>query len=356
MHPTSSEVSTRLASLIISHRESSKESVSIHLSIIVVTYNGWHLLEPCLRSLLTQLHASDEIVLVDNGSRDGTAQGVAEIADSRIRYERLEENLGFAGANNVGAQRATREWLLLLNNDTIVLDGFLDALRSAARHQNQYQIFACKMIRASDRKIDNVGIAVTAPLLRQVQLRPGSDPESHTSVVEVFGASGGAMMVHRSVLDDIGLFDPRFFAYCEDVDFALRARIAGYRCAFVPWAAVLHVQSGTGSSMPGRRLYCIQRNMELAILRNLSGRDLFRYALPHIAYVFFQFLRGALRGRANNVLKGKVDALRLWPAMRSGRGPVRVSTRTLHRYLRGRFLDAQQIPTAREQAVQEHAI
>ena len=109
--------------------------MSIPLSIIVVTYNGWHHLEPCLRSMLPQLHGLDEIVIVDNGSSDGTEEGVAEIGDSRIRYERLEENLGFAGANNIGAERATREWLLLLNNDTIVLDGFLDSLRRAALHQ-----------------------------------------------------------------------------------------------------------------------------------------------------------------------------------------------------------------------------
>ena len=298
----------------------------------------------------------DEIVIVDNGSSDGTEQGVAGIADSRIRYERLEENLGFAGANNVGAERATREWLLLLNNDTIVLDGFLDGLRSAAEHQNRYRIFACKMIRASDRKIDNVGIAVTAPLLRQVQLAPGSDPEHHTRAVEVFGASGGAMMVHRSVVDDIGLFDSRFFAYCEDVDFALRARIAGYRCLFVPGAAVLHAQLGTGSSMPSRRLYCIQRNMELAVCRNLPRRDLCRYAAPHMAYTIFQVFRETLRGNGITAVKSKVDAVRLWPAMRSDRGPVRISTSTLRAYLRGRFSSVQEMPITREEAVQEHAI
>ncbi len=329
--------------------------MSIPLSIIVVTYNGWHHLEPCLRSLLPQLRGLDEIIIVDNGSRDGTEEGVAQIDERRVKYKRLRENLGFAGANNIGAEGASREWLVLLNNDTMVLDGFLDGLRSAARKQSLYRIFACKMIRASDRKIDNVGIAVVAPLLRQVQLSPGSDPALHTGVVEVFGASGGAMMVHRSVVDDIGLFDSRFFAYCEDVDFALRARIAGYRCAFVPKAAVLHVQSGTGSSMPGRRLYYIQRNMELAIVRNLSRRDLFRYALPHMAYTVFQVLREGLRGYGVNVLRAKVDAVRLWPAIRADRGPVRISSSTLRAYLRTRFLEPQLIATTREQAVQEHA-
>jgi len=331
--------------------------VSIPLSIIVVTYNGWHHLGPCLRSLLPQLHGSDdEIVIVDNGSCDATEESVAEIGDSRIHYERLEENLGFAGANNIGVQRASREWLVLLNNDTIVLDGFLDSLRRAASNHHEYRIFACKMIRASDRRIDNVGIAVTAPLLRQIQLGPGSDPEHHSSAVEVFGASGGAMMVHRSVLADIGLFDPRFFAYCEDVDFALRARIAGYRCLFLADAAVLHTQLGTGSTMAGRRLYCIQRNMELAIVRNLPFCDLVQYAVPHIIYALFQILRETLRGRGVDVVKAKGEAIGLWSAMRAARGPVRVSSSTLHGYLRGRFSSAQQMPATREQAIREHAI
>jgi GT2 family glycosyltransferase len=164
------------------------------------------------------------------------------------------------------------------------------------------------------------------------------------------------MMVHRSVIEDIGLFDQRFFAYCEDVDFAFRARIAGYRCAFVPDAAVLHTQCGTGSTMPRRRLYYIQRNMELAIFRNLPGRALLRYALPHIAYALFQVLRGTFQGQGINGLRAKVDSIRLWPAMRAVRGPVRISSNTLREYLRARFLDPQQMPTTREQTVQEHAI
>jgi GT2 family glycosyltransferase len=326
------------------------------ISIIIVTYNGWHHLEPCLLSVLPQLEPGDEIVIIDNGSSDGTEGGILSIDDSRVVYQRLETNLGFAAANNIGAQRAKGEWVLLLNNDTVVLDGFFAGLRSAAMNNCEYRIFASKMIRASDGKIDNVGIAVTAPLLRQVQLSPGSDPEMHKNLTEVFGASGGAMLVHRSVIEDIGLFDSRFFAYCEDVDFALRARIAGYRCAFVPVAAVLHKQSSTGSKMPSLRRYYIQRNMELALFRNLSSRDLLRYAPAHLAYTLFQLTRWTLRGHPLHVLKAKIDAVRLWPGIRVARGPVRVTPATLRDHLRGRFLSTSSTEVGQERPVQEQAV
>ncbi len=305
--------------------------------------------------MLPQLQSADEIIIVDNGSSDATEAGVLSMNDSRIVYERLETNLGFAAANNIGAQRAKGDWLLLLNNDTVASDDFLDGLRRAAVNNSEYRIFACKMIRASDRKIDNVGIAVIAPTLRQIQLSPGSDPEMHKSVTEVFGASGGAMLVHRSVIEDIGLFDSRFFAYCEDVDFALRARLAGYRCAFVPDATVVHKQVGTGSKMPGLRRYYIQRNMELALLRNLSSRELVRYAPAHFVYVLFQLIRWTLRGHPVHALKAKRDAVRLWRSMRDARGPVRISSATLRDHLHGRFVPPSSTHVTPEQPAQEHA-
>jgi GT2 family glycosyltransferase len=329
--------------------------MSSSISIIIVTYNGWQHLETCLNSVLPQLESGDEVLIVDNGSSDATQDHVSSIDDSRVVYQRLETNLGFAAANNIGAQRAKGEWLLLLNNDTVASDGFLTGLRSAALNNTEYRIFACKMIRASDHKIDNAGIAVIGPTLRQIQLSPGSDPEMHRSFTEVFGASGGAMLVHRSVIEDIGLFDSRFFAYCEDVDFALRARLAGYRCGFVPDASVFHKQLGTGSKMPTLRRYYIQRNMELALFRNLSSRELVRYAPAHLAYDLYQVIRWTLRRHPWQVLKAKRDAIRLWRSMRAARGPVRISPATLRDYLHGRFLSPSSTQAKPELPVQEHA-
>ena len=337
-------------------RNWTRGSGSVSLSIIIVTYNGWHHLEPCLHSLMPQLETNDEIVVVDNGSSDSTQEGIATIADPRIRCCSQSKNLGFAAANNIGATNSSRDWILLLNNDTIATAGFIDGLRDAASRYSEYKIFSCKMIRMSDRRIDNVGIAVTSPLLRQVQLGPGSDPQAYTESMEVFGASGGAMLVHRSVIQDIGLFDFRFFAYCEDVEFALRARLAGYRCRFVPNASVLHTQCATGSQMPGLRLYYIQRNMELALFRNLPLRELIRYAAPHFIYSSFQVFRWMLRGQGIRALRAKIDALRMWRLMRASRGPMRITRRTFHNELRGIFTGSADMHHISEQTVQEEAV
>ena len=311
--------------------------MTVPISIVIVTYNGWHCLEPCLESILPQLSPADEIIIVDNGSTDATRQELSAINDSRIHCTSLDSNLGFAAANNLGVRMARCEWLLLLNNDTIASAGLLAALRRTALNNPEYRIFTCKMIRLSDQRIDNVGIAVTSPLLRQIQIAAGSDAESHRTLKEVFGASGGAMLVHHSVVGDIGLFDQRFFAYCEDVDFALRARLAGYRCSFVPNAVVFHKQSATGSKMPALRLYYIQRNMELALFRNFPLGTFVLYLPLHAAYSLFQVARWSLRGHGFRVLKAKVDAVRLWSAMRASRGPIRIRAGAFRSLLHGHF-------------------
>lgn len=294
----------------------------LRFSIVIVTHDGLHHLQPCLEALGPQLSPEWEVVVVDNGSSDGTRPFLEARPRRWLRPLYLSANTGFAAGNNRGAASARGDWLFLLNNDTLCAPGTLEALSGAVRRYPLFRIFSCRMVRASDGRIDNLGIRYSR-LLRGVQIGSGA-AAGWSEPAEVFGASGGAMLVNRTVIDDIGLFDEALFAYQEDVDFAVRARLAGYRCLHLPGAVVRHHGGGTSLRNPSQFRYLNQRNMEL-ILRNLPRRVLAKYALPHLAYCLYQVLVWSWRGDGMTVLRAKLDGLAaLLPETRRSR-PGRIT-------------------------------
>jgi len=307
----------------------------MQISLLIVSFNGLSHLRPCLETLLPQLSSEDQVVLVDNGSTDGTEKYLQALGNAAIRYIRLERNAGFAEGNNVGAAQARGDWLFLLNNDTLCDPHLLAELKESIKSHPEFKIFACRMVRISDGRIDNKGIRVTT-LLRAAQIGTGEEVRPEQPF-EVFGASGGAMVVHRSVVEDIGLFEPEFFAYQEDVDFAIRARLAGYRCLYLPAAVIHHKGGGTSSKNRRFLLYYLQRNMELAILRNIPGSIAWKYLPGHLAYSAFQVTRCLLRGEGGTVIRAKRDALRLWKQREWSSPPIRIPLKRFERFLDGDF-------------------
>lgn len=303
----------------------------MRLSVIIVTHNGKHHLEECLNTLAPQVDENVEVIVVDNGSSDGTTSFVESLNCPGIRLVPLGKNLGFASGNSIGASEAQGAWFFLLNNDTRCAPTLVEELRNGIREHPEFSVFACRMVRTSDGKIDNKGIRMTR-FLRAAQIGTGTDNRAEEPF-EIFGASGGAMLVQRSVVEDIGLFEPEFFAYHEDVDFAVRARMAGYRCLYLPRAVVYHKGGGTSSHNKALFLYYLQRNMELALLRNLPIRLAWKYAPGRLAYCVFQLAKWTLRGQAKTVVKAKWDAYRLWAQHRWQLPPPRITMATFERFL-----------------------
>jgi GT2 family glycosyltransferase len=308
--------------------------MSIRFSIIIVTHNGLQDLRRCVASLYSQLTPDWEILVIDNASWDGTREFLDSLSSDSVRHIPLDTNTGFAPANNIGVEHARGQWLFLLNNDTTCGSQTLRALEEGAEAYPQFQVFACQMIRSADGKVDNLGIQFSR-CLRGSQVGSGA-ALGWTDPREVFGASGAATLVHRSVIDDIGLFDPDFFAYQEDVDFAVRARLAGYRCLYLPGAVVRHKGNGTSSSNPSLYRYYNQRNMEL-VLRNIPRRLWWKYGLWHFAYAVYQLLKWTLKGDGLTVLKAKVDAVGFARKSAPRSFPVRVKPEDFERQLTNDF-------------------
>ncbi len=242
------------------------------VTVVILNWNGWSFLGPCLRALEAQTYTDFEAVVVDNGSSDGSAERIGELFPL-VRLIRNAENRGFAAANNQAIRATTTDYVATLNNDTEVDPGWLQALVEAADADAGVGAVASKMVfQHAPDIINSCGIALDRAGIAW-DLYGGQPTASVMSAQEVFGACAGAALYRRAMLDDIGLFDEDFFAYMEDVDLAWRARIAGWRAVLAPNALVRHVHSGTlGDSSPRKR-FLLGRNKVWLIAKCLPARD-----------------------------------------------------------------------------------
>jgi len=241
------------------------------LSVLIVAYRNADLTRECLASVFAEMRGSFEVVVVDNASGDGTAEMVAaEFPQARLVA--LEENVGFARGNNVAARHARGEWLLLLNPDTVVLDGALDELLAFGRANPGGGLYGGRTIYRDGTL--NPTSCWGLPTLWSTfcfatglsTLRRGSavfDPESlgpweRDSVRRVGVVTGCLLLVRREVWERLGGFDARFWMYGEDLDLAVRAHAMGLRPAITPAATIVHVV-GASSPDSGRKMALVMR-------------------------------------------------------------------------------------------------
>jgi GT2 family glycosyltransferase len=245
-------------------------------SIVIVNWNGKKHLARCLPSLIAQTYQDFEIIIVDNGSEDGSPAFIQQQYPTACLIEN-EQNRGFAAPNNQGIAVARGRYVVTLNNDTELSPNWLQALVAAADAHPEMGAFA-SLIAFHDRPtmIDSAGLSVSLAGIG-CQSRMGEDVGRVREPEEVFGACAAAALYRRELLQDVGLFDEDYFAYYEDVDLAWRARLRGWRAMLVPQAVVYHIHSGTsGRSSPFK---------ERLITRNLVWTRLKDYPFP--AWLFF---------------------------------------------------------------------
>ena len=238
------------------------------VSVVIVNWNGKHLLGECLDSLLVQSVGGIEIILVDNGSRDGSAEYVRERYRD-VRLISLTENIGFAGGNNAGIRAASGKYVALLNNDTKVDPNWLaNLLKEAEASPAIVGMWASKILTYDNPDIiDNVGLLMYPDGLGRGKGRLEKDKGQYDRTGEAFFPSGCAGLYRRKMLDEIGLFDEAFFAYADDVDLGLRARLAGWQCIYVPSAKVYHKYSASSSAHSPFKAFLVERNRIWVLLK-----------------------------------------------------------------------------------------
>lgn len=258
------------------------------ISIVTVNWNGEAILPDYLDALSAQTVAPHEVIVVDNGSTDASVSFL-ELFGAKVIA--LPENRGFCEPNNIGTAHAGGDAVLLLNNDTFADPHLIESLEMALERHPKMDLFACSMRRWDRPEImENAGIGYRKTL-SGYQVGRNQSAAEWAEEQEVFGPSGGAALIRTAVLRDIGLFDPAFFAYNEDVDFALRARLAGYKCLYLPQAVVRHHEGITARRLGRRKLMLNQRNAEWAMRKNVPGVIQRRLAVWHALYVMQQAAR-----------------------------------------------------------------
>ena len=241
-------------------------SRSDFVSVTIVTYNSGRFIKRCLESVLDQNYPLKEIIVIDNNSTDGTID-ILEPFEDRCRIIYNEENIGFSAAQNQAIAMSQAEWVLTLNPDVLLLQGFLEALVNAGSMDPTVGTVCGKLMTMKatfdfEPTVDSTGIYFT-PNLRH--LDRGSlrrDDGSFRNYEYVFGATAAAALYRREMIEDIMIggefFDNDFFAYREDADVAWRAQLMGWKCLYAPYAKGYHVRK----ALPGnRRLLTAEINM-----------------------------------------------------------------------------------------------
>ena len=250
----------------------------MEVSVVIPNYNGLAYLEGVLSSLECQSMKNFEVILVDNGSTDGSCAFVAS-QYSWVHIIELSENFGFSRAVNEGIKAARAPYVLLLNNDTEVEPDFLKEMTEGL--QRHKKAFSCqaKMLQFHDReKMDDGGNYYCA-LGWAFAGGKGKAAEHYDKEKKIFSSCAGAAIYRKKIFEKIGYFDDEHFAYLEDLDVGYRARIYGYENWYIPGAVVYHVGSGTSGSRYNQfkiryssrnNIYMIYKNMPLLqIILNL---------------------------------------------------------------------------------------
>ena len=279
------------------------EDKSLRVSVIVVTYNAWEALAACLRSLTEQERPPDEVVVVDNASRDGTPELLGRHFPWVTRID-LGRNVGFAAGNNRGLQAASGDAVVLLNNDTVAEPFAVARLVEPLEVDPTVGAVAATMVFASAPDIvASAGIDVYRNGLALDRLLGARRAELNGSQ-DVFGPSGGAAAYRRSALDACGFFPADYFMYLEDVDLAWRLRLHGWRAVHAPDAVVTHAYSASAGEGSPLKRWLLARNRVWLLARcfptTLARRhfaSIIRYDASAAAYAFARGDSAWLRGR-----------------------------------------------------------
>jgi GT2 family glycosyltransferase len=292
------------------------------ISVVIPNWNGAEHLPRCLDSLAAQTWPHFEVVVVDNGSRDGSLELLAR-AYPWVRVLALGENRGFSGACNAGIRATAAPLVALLNNDTEAdADWLAEVVAAFARHP-EAGLVASKMLLFDRRDVFH-----TAGDFYRVDGIPGNrgvwerDAGQFDRETYVFSACGGSAAYRRAMLDQVGLLDEEFFYSCEDVDLAWRAQLSGWRCVYAPRAVIYHKLSATGGGTTAS--FYDGRNSIYLLVKDYPA-DLWRAHWREILRAQWRITRQALRAwrgeAARARLRGQVAGLlgipRMWRKRRA---------------------------------------
>ncbi|MFQ5752157.1 MAG: glycosyltransferase family 2 protein [bacterium] len=251
------------------------------VSIIIPHFNGKEILQACLISLEKTLYSNKEVILVDNGSSDGSV----EIMQGRfpwLQIVRNKQNLGYAGGCNSGLLKARGKYVLLLNNDTVVDPHWLAKIVEVCEQDGKIAACQPKILSLKNQNMfDYAGAAGGLMDIFGFPFAKGrifftieKDEHQYEEGGHIFWASGTAMLIRKSALDEVGNFDEDFFAHMEEIDLNWRLHLAGYNVISKPQARVYHSAGSTLKTNSYKKVLLNHRNCLIMLLKNYEVKNL----------------------------------------------------------------------------------
>jgi GT2 family glycosyltransferase len=330
-----------------------QDNLNLSVSVIVVNFNRKELLRACLESLTAQKGVPFEVIVVDNGSSDGSVEMAETEFSNRVSFPfqviRNADNRGFCGGNNQGIQVALGDFVALLNNDAEANSDWLFELWNALRSRDDMGMAASKILVYDEpNRIDKVGHLIYPDGQNRGRGSGKIDCGQFEKLEEVLWPDGCAALYRKEMLDQIGGFDEDLFAYGDDAELGMRARIAAWGCLYVPTAIVRHHRGATLGVLSSRRLELIERNRVLLAVKH------FPLSLLLLNPMYFLLRLGAgawaaVRGKgevgkfpgasgksraALAVLRGNLEALTMVPATLLKRRRIRHLRKLTNRQIR----------------------
>ena len=337
-------------------------SYRLKVSIIIVNWNGKAHLQTCLDSINVQTFRDFETILVDNGSVDGSLEFVANCYPW-VKTVPRTVNHGFAEANNIGFLQASGLYIVTLNNDTLVAPSWLDELVRVADENPRVGMVASRICSYNDHDIiDSLGIHVCRDGMSRGAYRLLSFSKLVIHGTEnILLPSACSALYRKEMIDDIGFFDEDFFAYCEDTDIGIRARLAGWGALLASKSVVYHKYSQTSGSFSPLKLYLVERNHYWVVLKNFPLRYVFLLPFITLCRFIYQLRIVLLRDGAGYqfavsndkgayflaLFRGMVDAFKMSPKMIKKRlifqSKIKLSSRAMARLLRAHRLSFKEL-------------
>jgi GT2 family glycosyltransferase len=255
------------------NREHDEKDFMPRVSIIIVNWNGLEHLETCLESLEAQTFRDFEVVMVDNGSTDGSVEFI-KASYPWVKLVELHENTGFATGNNVGLENASGEYVVALNNDTRADANWLATIVRVADNNPRVGMVGSRICSFDDPDvIDSLGHGVCRDGMSRGRFRLRNYSTIQMGKVEeILFPSACVALYRRAMLDETGFFDDDFFAYAEDTDLGLRGRLAGWGALLATDAVVYHKYSKTGGVFSPFKICLVERNHYWVALKNFPLR------------------------------------------------------------------------------------
>ncbi|MDX6581342.1 MAG: hypothetical protein QOI10_526 [Solirubrobacterales bacterium] len=292
------------------------------VSVVIPSWNGREQLEDVLESLAAQEFDDFETIVVDNGSTDGSVASLAE-RWPQVRVLALEENRGFAGAVNAGIAAGDSEFVALLNNDVELAPGWLAATTAALKREPSAASIASKLLEWSRRNVlDGAGDLVGWDGYCVRRGKGERDRGQYDGSPWVLSACAAAALYRRQALEEVGPFDERFFAYIEDVDWGLRAQLAGWDCFYEHTAVAYHVGGESSSRIAGFELFHCHRNILLMMVKDFPTPALIAFVPWALVRRLGSLARAQYRGDAAVLLRAWGAATRELPGALDARRSI----------------------------------